>query len=127
MDKIIIQISAGRGPVECCRVVAKVQELMVKQARKEDLKIDVLENKKADLKGTLLSATLLAEGKHLAPFIKEWQGSVQWIHKALIEKCINGRIGLWASLYLTCRSYCNGKIQMCTLKHAGLPAREGKT
>lgn len=86
MDKIIIQISSGRGPAECCRVVAMVQELMLRQARKEDLKIDVLENKKADLKGTLLSATLLVEGKDLAPFIKEWQGSVQWIAQSPYRK-----------------------------------------
>jgi peptide chain release factor len=26
MEKIIIQITSGRGPVECCRVVARVQE-----------------------------------------------------------------------------------------------------
>jgi hypothetical protein len=25
MEKIIIQITAGRGPVECCRVVWKTQ------------------------------------------------------------------------------------------------------
>ncbi|KAA5533523.1 peptide chain release factor H [Taibaiella lutea] len=86
MDKIIIQISSGRGPVECCRVVAKVQELILKQGRKEDLKIEILENKKADLKGTLLSATLLVEGKNLAPFIKEWQGSVQWIAQSPYRK-----------------------------------------
>lgn len=86
MDKIIIQISSGKGPAECCRVVAKVQELMLKQGRKEDLRLEVLDNKKADLKGTLLSAMLLAEGKSLAAFIKEWQGSVQWIAQSPYRK-----------------------------------------
>jgi len=86
MDKIIIQITAGKGPAECCRVVAKVQELMLKQTRKDDLKIEVLENKKADLKGTLLSSTLIAEGKSLASFIKEWQGTVLWIAQSPYRK-----------------------------------------
>ena len=86
MDKIIIQISSGRGTAECCRVVAKVQEIILKQSRTQDLKIEVLDNIKADLKGTLLSATLLLEGKDLAPFIKEWQGSVQWIAQSPYRK-----------------------------------------
>ncbi|HWB94130.1 MAG TPA: hypothetical protein VG605_19890 [Puia sp.] len=58
MEKIIIQITPGRGPIECCRVVARVQEKMLLQARKNGLAIEVLDNKKADLNGTLLSATL---------------------------------------------------------------------
>lgn len=91
MGKLIIQITAGRGPIECCRVVAKVQERMLAQARKNAIEIEVLENKKADLKGTLLSATILVKhGKHgkaitgdgdsiLQAFVKEWRGTVQWI------------------------------------------------
>jgi peptide chain release factor len=79
MEKIIIQITAGRGPVECCRVVAKVQERMLTQARKIAIETEVLENKKADLKGTLLSATILAKGENLQAFVKEWRDTVQWI------------------------------------------------
>jgi len=86
MKKILIQITSGRGPVECCRVVARLQELMLKQARKMDMEIEVMENKKADLKGTLLSATLLAKGAHLDLFIKEWRGTVQWISPSPYRK-----------------------------------------
>ena len=86
MEKIIIQITAGRGPIECCRVVARVQEKMLLQARKNGLAIEVLENKKADLNGTLLSATLLVKGPALEPFVKEWQGTVQWIGQSPFRK-----------------------------------------
>jgi peptide chain release factor len=79
MDKIIIQISSGRGPEECCRVVAKVQELMMLEAAQQGIHIRVLEQKKAALKGCFLSATLLAEGTALAAFIASWKGTVQWI------------------------------------------------
>ena len=109
MEKVIIQITSGRGPVECSRVVAKVVEKMLAQARKNDITIEVLENIKGDLKGTLLSATLLAKmtgqiatsKKSLAKatrrssasqtddpspapadleaFVKEWRGTIQWI------------------------------------------------
>ena len=76
MDKIIIQITSGRGPAECCRVVAKVQELILDQARHSGIIIETLDNKKADLKGTLLSATLMAQGEDLQAFIKEWKGTI---------------------------------------------------
>lgn len=80
--KKIIQITSGRGPVECSRVVSKVQELMMKYARKNDIEISVLSSIKGDLKGTLLSSTLIAEGKNLKTFLEEWQGTIQWISKS---------------------------------------------
>jgi peptide chain release factor len=86
MEKIIIQITAGRGPIECCRVVARVQERILGQARKNGIEIEVLENKRADLNGTLFSATLLARGPALETFVKEWQGTVQWIGQSPYRK-----------------------------------------
>ncbi|MGB4775513.1 MAG: peptide chain release factor H [Daejeonella sp.] len=86
MDKIIIQITSGRGPAECCRVVTRVQEIMLKQADKEYIELKVLENKKGSINGTLLSATLMAEGRDLASFIKEWRGTIQWIAQSHYRK-----------------------------------------
>ena len=86
MEKAIIQITAGRGPVECCRVVARIQEKMMEQARKEAIDITVLENKKADLNGTLLSATLLAKGTGLDKFVGKWRGTIQWISPSPYRK-----------------------------------------
>ncbi|RXK86363.1 peptide chain release factor H [Filimonas effusa] len=80
MGSYIIQITSGRGPVECCRVVAKVQERLLIQAKEMSIPIEVLENKKAGMRGTLVSATLLAHDNGLLEtLIREWQGSVQWI------------------------------------------------
>lgn len=79
MDQLIIQISSGRGPLECCRVVAKVLELMLDEARAKGIALTLLERREADLKGTLLSATLIAEAKDLKVFREEWEGTVQWI------------------------------------------------
>lgn len=86
MEKIIIQITAGRGPIECCRVVARVQERMLAQARRNRIEMEVLENKKADLNGTLYSATILAKGSGLQAFVREWQGTVQWIGQSPYRK-----------------------------------------
>jgi peptide chain release factor len=86
MDKVIIQVTSGRGPVECCRVVARVTELILRQAKNTGIEIAVLESKKGDINGTLLSATLLATGKQLLPFIKEWEGTIQWIAQSPYRK-----------------------------------------
>ena len=45
MKKMIIQITSGKGPAECCRVVACVQSLMMKQAKQQGIELQVLENK----------------------------------------------------------------------------------
>lgn len=86
MEKMIIQITSGRGPIECCRVVARVQERILAQARKQGIETEVLENKKADLKGTFLSATILAKGVNLQAFVKEWRGTIQWIAQSPYRK-----------------------------------------
>lgn len=78
MDKILIQITAGRGPVECTRVVAKVQEKIMQHAREAGGNITVLDSVKGSLKGTLLSTTLLYTGK-CASLRAGWEGTVQWI------------------------------------------------
>ncbi|WP_118974188.1 peptide chain release factor H [Taibaiella koreensis] len=91
MEKIIIQISSGRGPAECCRVVARVQELMLQHARTTGIRIEVLDNKKAGLRGTLLSATLMAEGPSLRDFVAEWEGTLQWIAQSPYRKMYKRR------------------------------------
>ena len=56
------------------------------QAQHVGITIEVLDNRTADLKGTLLSATLMAKGKHLESFAKEWKGTVQWIAQSPYRK-----------------------------------------
>lgn len=75
----MIQITSGKGPAECCRVVACVQSLMMKQAKQQGIELQVLENKPAELNRTLLSATMMATGNNLDTFIVEWAGTIQWI------------------------------------------------
>lgn len=86
MKKVIIQITAGKGPMECCRVVTKVQEMIMKQAHFASIELSIIENKKAGTNGALLSATLLAQGHNLDAFIKEWNGTVQWIAQSPFRK-----------------------------------------
>ncbi|MBE7172423.1 MAG: peptide chain release factor H [Williamsia sp.] len=86
MEKMIIQITAGRGSVECCRVVAKVEERLLQEARTAGFEIKVLDHKQGELAGTLLSATLLAQGENLSLFTQQWQGTIQWIAQSLYRR-----------------------------------------
>ncbi|WP_223818036.1 peptide chain release factor H [Mucilaginibacter rubeus] len=76
--KKIIQITAGKGPAECCLVVVQVRDLLMKHAKAQNISIAIAEDKPGPQKGTLLSSTLIAESNHLESLIKEWQGTIQW-------------------------------------------------
>ncbi|TWW00707.1 peptide chain release factor H [Chitinophaga pinensis] len=92
MNKSVIQVTSGRGPEECSRVVARVVEMMMKDARGKALDITLLESKKGNLKGTLLSAVLLIQtagisnNKTLEAFIQEWRGTIQWVAQSPFRK-----------------------------------------
>lgn len=79
MKKMIIQVTSGHGPAECCRVVACVQRLMMLQAKQQGLNPQVIDQAPGERNGTLLSATMTVEGEGLDSFVKEWAGTVQWI------------------------------------------------
>lgn len=85
MDKAIIQITAGRGPVECSRVVAKVTEKLFAQCRKEGIEVNLLDSTPGDLKGTFLS-TMLSVNGDLDKLSGEWEGTVQWIARSPYRK-----------------------------------------
>ncbi|WP_207425021.1 peptide chain release factor H [Pedobacter sp. SYSU D00535] len=82
MEEKIIQITAGRGPLECARVVYKVQEIFRKEAEGRGMKTEVMEAVKAEKAGTLLSTTLRLKGELLGAFLSGWRGSILWIGKS---------------------------------------------
>ena len=86
MKKMMIQITSGKGPAECCRVVARVQNLMQKQAKKQGIELQVLENIPGELNGTLLSATMMAQADDLDDFVREWCGTILWIAQSPYRK-----------------------------------------
>lgn len=86
MKKVIIQITAGKGPAECCRVVARVQSLMLNQAKKMGILVAVLEQVQGATEGTLCSATMTAVGDRLDAFTAEWAGTIQWIAQSPYRK-----------------------------------------
>jgi len=86
MKKVILQITSGKGPAECCRVVALVQKLLLKQAKQLGIDTEVLEDVRATEEVALLSSTLMIEGNNIDAFIAGWQGTIQWIGQSPFRK-----------------------------------------
>jgi peptide chain release factor len=86
MEQKIIQVTSGKGPEECERVVAKVLEKILRHARTSQLEVTIIESVKGRMPGTLLSAMISVKGKELPTFCKQWEGSIQWIAQSPYRK-----------------------------------------
>ncbi|RYZ49892.1 MAG: peptide chain release factor H [Sphingobacteriales bacterium] len=82
MEKVLLQITSGRGPVECCRVVTRVVSAMITEARSLGIVTELVSAEKADLPGTMHSATLLITGRDLSSFAASWAGTILWTAKS---------------------------------------------
>ncbi len=81
-----IQITSGRGPVECTWVVAQVLKIMLQQARDIGFKAQVIHKVKGTENGTLVSVVVELRGIAPENFIQQWEGTVQWIGKSQYRK-----------------------------------------
>ena len=79
MEKEYIQITSGRGPVECCRVVVLVMNKIIKQAKSLGYEVEVVEHEDGSNNGCMFSATLAIEGDNIFSLKSEWEGSVLWV------------------------------------------------
>lgn len=84
--KQVIQITSGRGPAECCWVVAQVLKKIVQEATESDLTYEVLHREPADENSTLKAATVRLEGDNLEEFLKSWVGTIQWVGQSQFRK-----------------------------------------
>ena len=74
-----LQISAGRGPAECEWVVARLADLLGREAKAVELKMEVLERTHGSESETLRSALLALTGNGALDFARANAGTVQWI------------------------------------------------
>lgn len=86
MEQKIIQVTSGKGPEECERVVAKVLEKILRHARTAGLETTVIESIKGNTSGTLLSALLLIKGREADSFCRQWQGTILWVAQSPYRK-----------------------------------------
>ena len=85
MDKII-QISSGRGSLECQFVVAKVLKVFLEEITDRKIEYEIIHREKGDENLTLKSVTLLLKGEKLNFFLENWLGSICWIGKSTFRK-----------------------------------------
>ncbi|GAL85606.1 peptide chain release factor H [Sporocytophaga myxococcoides] len=86
MNEYLVQISSGRGPEECWKVVAKVLEIFLKEAKKENLSANIVDKEVGPLNGTLLSVSVLIKGIRGKEFLINWEGSILWISPSPYRK-----------------------------------------
>ena len=79
MEKSYIQITSGRGPVECCRVVVLVMQKLVEHSKQLGLEVELVEHEDGSEDGCMFSATLSVSGDNIEKLRSEWEGSVLWV------------------------------------------------
>lgn len=79
MKKIVVQISAGQGPAECCLVVSKVLALLQEDIISKGLDSEMIECVHGAKSGTFRSVILMVCGSGCASIAAQWKGNAQWI------------------------------------------------
>ncbi|AKK72371.1 peptide chain release factor H [Chryseobacterium gallinarum] len=85
MEKLI-QITSGRGPLECQWVVAKVLKTFLEEVKQNKIEYEIIHRENGDENLALKSITLLLKGKDTAEFLKSWVGSICWTGKSMFRK-----------------------------------------
>lgn len=85
MEKLI-QITSGRGPLECQWVVAKVLKVFLEVAKNNTIDYEIIHRENGDENLTLKSVIVLLRGADLNGFLKNWLGSICWTGKSTFRK-----------------------------------------
>ncbi|WP_407476460.1 peptide chain release factor H [Elizabethkingia anophelis] len=85
MEKLV-QITSGRGPLECQWVVAKILKVFLEEVKQEKIDYKIIHRENGDENLTLKSVTLLLKDKELTTFLKSWLGSICWVGKSIFRK-----------------------------------------
>jgi peptide chain release factor len=75
----LLQITSGRGPAECCWVVARLAEAICADARSKGLAAEIIEQEQGPEKDTLFSALIHLDGDAVQLFMASYLGTIQWI------------------------------------------------
>lgn len=122
MEKTYLQITSGRGPVECCRVVALVLEKILREAQKRKLRVEILEKETGPVNHTLLSVVVALEGAGCDVLADEWEGTVLWIARSpyrIHHRRKNWFVGVQTFLLSESREATEDDIRYETLRASG--------
>ncbi len=84
MCRVWIQITSGRGPLECCWLVGRIVEIMKKEFFQQRLAMDMINSVPAEEPDTYKSVLISAQGEdeQLRSILTDWVGTVLWIGKS---------------------------------------------
>lgn len=85
MEKLI-QITSGRGALECQWVVSKVLKTFLEEAKNNNIDYEIIHRENGDINMTVKSVSILLKGKDVKEFLKTWLGSVCWEGKSTFRK-----------------------------------------
>lgn len=85
-EVFVVQLTAGRGPAECCWVVSQVLKAFIADMKSKLIKHEVLERHQGDMAGTLNSAVVTVEGYRVKEALQDWEGTIQWVGKSPFRK-----------------------------------------
>lgn len=85
MEKLI-QITSGRGPLECQWVVSKVLKTFLEETKDNNIDSEIIHRENGDVNMTVKSVTVLLKGKNIREFLKTWLGTICWEGKSTFRK-----------------------------------------
>ncbi|MEL6557621.1 MAG: peptide chain release factor H [Bacteroidota bacterium] len=85
-ESLFIQVTSGRGPAECCWVVAQVLKTIKADCDQLKLSCQVIERQEGPENGTLASALVEVTGNRVIEQLESWKGTIQWIGKSRYRK-----------------------------------------
>ena len=122
MEEKIIQITAGRGPLECQWVVAKVLKVFLQEATQKGIDYTIVSREEGDANLTIKSVTVQLKGKELSAFLKSWLGTVCWVGKSTFRKFhqrSNWYIGVFVLDQLQRQPFSERDVQFQTTRSQG--------
>lgn len=79
---ILLQLTAGQGPVECCKAVGLALKTIEKQCREKGIKLDIVETIATKERDCFKSALLQLDSKKddsAKKIAESWQGAMLWV------------------------------------------------
>jgi peptide chain release factor len=75
----IVQLSSGRGPLECSWVVAQIADIFTQEARQAGIDIQCIKRVPDRREGTYKSIRFEVEETGNNRFLQQWIGVIQWV------------------------------------------------
>lgn len=118
----LMQITAGRGPIECSWVVPLVSKKIISEAKKLGIETSIVYQEEDYEKKTYKSMLLSVTGKETEKFIESWVGSIQWIAKSPFRphhKRKNWFVSVNKLDVITSKTYDEKDIKIETMRSSG--------